>query len=111
LTGLIISPTDNSQAASNVLIYNDGNLASSSSWSYQNCDQGAPSGDNYIIMTKSSSTVISAPLNLNGYSGKELNLKARTYGGVTSTSDQISIFVSIVFLSIIIRITQISISR
>jgi len=92
--GFFIGQINNSDASSNLLAYNDGNIASSTGWIYQNCSQGAPSGDNYIILTKSTSSIISSLINLDGYASKKLDYKARTYGGVTSTSAQISISLS-----------------
>lgn len=93
--GFFISQNNFSGAAENILIYNDGNISSSSSWLYVNCDQGAPSGDKYIILVKSTSSIVSSVIDLEGYQGKKLQYKARTYGGVTSTSAQITISVSV----------------
>ncbi|MEI6288704.1 MAG: lamin tail domain-containing protein [bacterium] len=78
----------------NIITKHTGNINSFSDWIYTNCSQGAPSGDNYIVMTNNTSTLISPIIDLNGYENKKINFKARTYGAVTSNMAEITISIS-----------------
>ncbi len=81
-----------------LLPINKGNLDDSKKegWEYVSCSQGAPSGNNYIVMTSTESSIISPKINLSSYATAEINFKFRTYDNSSTTSNfsEITIFVS-----------------
>ena len=64
-------------------------------WICNNCAQGntMATGD-YLIMVKSNSSLVSPPMDLDIYGSESLEFKARTYGGVVSSTNVITVSIS-----------------
>ena len=81
--------------AADIIPVNEGDLSLLGGWSCINCEQGAPAGDRYIILNTSSAALISPVVDLSAYNSQKLNFKARTYGGVSGNSPEITIKISL----------------
>lgn len=80
--------------SADLLPAHDGSIANNATWQYANCDQGSASGNDYLILKKSTSTVVSPRLDLTGMTEAKLNFQARTYNGVATGSNSIVISLS-----------------
>ncbi|MFA5124735.1 MAG: lamin tail domain-containing protein [Patescibacteria group bacterium] len=77
-------------ANSQIVIQNNGVIASNSDWIYTGVEQ---SSAEYLILKQASSTLSSPLIDLNGCQAAQLVYQARTYGGVVSSSAVIAISV------------------
>jgi hypothetical protein len=73
----------------------DGTIVTNPDWSYSNVEQGSAAGNDYLIMKQQASTLESPLLNLVGVVAPSLSFNARTYGGVSGNSSEITISVSL----------------
>jgi uncharacterized protein (TIGR02145 family) len=72
-----------------------GLIADFSTWTHTNCVQRDASGNNYFSMTVNTASVITPTLTLEANVQKELYFQARTYGGVTGNSNEITVSISL----------------
>lgn len=77
-----------------LLPIHDGNIAANSGWQCVSCDQGSSGGNDYLILKKSDSTLISPSLDLTGVAEANLTFQARTYNGLSASSSRINTLVS-----------------
>ncbi|MFA5029856.1 MAG: lamin tail domain-containing protein [Patescibacteria group bacterium] len=94
LTGIFLSGNISAVLAQDIIPVNSGDLSVFTDWACTNCGQGSPSGNKYIIMTASSSVLISPIVDLSAYTNQKLDFKARTYGGVSTSSPEVTIKIS-----------------
>ena len=77
-----------------ILPFHNGNLAVNADWQYINCEQGSSSGNDYLVLKKSTSTLMSPGINLTAVAEAKVNFKARTYNGTSSNSNLIIVSAS-----------------
>jgi hypothetical protein len=74
--------------------YHDGALGAAG-WTETDLDQGAPSGDKYLILDTNTAVVISPAMDFGPSSDETLRFRARTYNGVTNSSAVITASISV----------------
>ena len=72
-----------------------GTMVSFPTWTHTNITQGTASSNDYLQLIAGTSTLISPVLSFTGYSAKQLDFKARTFGAPTTAQSTISISVSV----------------
>ena len=77
-----------------IVAQHTGNMGTFMNWNYTDCDQGSSSENDYLILNNATSALVSPSMSLNNTSGETLNFKTRTYGGVISDSNVITISIS-----------------